>query len=105
MNKQTQGLELIWNRDRTRSITAEEFDRLFDKASEEIDEFIDWDHARRVDMDIRRISVGMPVWLISRLDAEARRIGVSRQVLIRTWLGDRLESKSAVNQATSQIKD
>ena len=34
--------------DGTRTITVEEFDRLFDDASDEIDQFIDWSKARRV---------------------------------------------------------
>lgn len=34
--------------DGTRTITVEEFDQLFDDASDEIDEFIDWSKARRV---------------------------------------------------------
>ena len=34
--------------DGTRTITVEEFDQLFDDASDEIDEFIDWTQARRV---------------------------------------------------------
>lgn len=34
--------------DGTRRITIEEFDRLFDDSSDEIDEFIDWSKARRV---------------------------------------------------------
>lgn len=30
-----------------RAITAEEFDRLFDEGSDEIDKYIDWESARR----------------------------------------------------------
>jgi hypothetical protein len=91
MNKEAQGLNLIWNKDRTRSITVEEFDRLFDEASDEIDEFIDWDNARQPGLEIRRINIDLPNWMIDRLDAEARRIGVSRQALIKVWLSDRIE--------------
>ncbi|MEX2382354.1 MAG: hypothetical protein WD490_08225 [Opitutales bacterium] len=34
--------------DGTRQITVEEFDRLFDEGSDEIDEFINWSKTRRV---------------------------------------------------------
>lgn len=40
-------VELITSLDGSRSITVEEFDRLFDEASDEIDQFIDWSKARR----------------------------------------------------------
>jgi len=38
----------ITSLDGTRTITVEEFDRLFDDASDEIDQFIDWSSARGV---------------------------------------------------------
>ena len=38
----------ITSLDGTRTITVEEFDQLFDDASDEIDQFIDWSKARRV---------------------------------------------------------
>ena len=38
----------ITSLDGTRTITVEEFDRMFDDASDEIDQFIDWSSARRV---------------------------------------------------------
>lgn len=38
----------ITSLDGSRTITVEEFDRLFDDASDEIDQFIDWSSARRV---------------------------------------------------------
>ncbi len=68
-------------------ITAEEFDRRFD-AGEDISDYIDWSSARRP--NATRINVDLPKPLLERLDAEADRIGVPRQSLIKVWLAERL---------------
>jgi len=37
------------------------------------------------------VNVDFPAWMVRRLDEEARRIGVTRQSLIKLWLAERLE--------------
>jgi hypothetical protein len=48
MGKVKISTDTVTSIDGTRTITVEEFDRLFDDASDEIDQFIDWSKARRV---------------------------------------------------------
>ncbi len=48
MNRQNRNRNTITSLDGSREITVEEFDRLCDEGSDEIDEFIDWSKARRV---------------------------------------------------------
>ena len=81
--------------DGARRITVEEFDRLFDEGSDEIDQFVDWSQARRVypQSSPKRVNVDFPGWMVDRLDREAKHRGVSRQALIKMWLADRLEGK------------
>ena len=74
-----------------KTISAEEFDRLFDEGSDEIDQYIDWSKARRVNQEVKRVNVDFPQWMVARLDAEARRRGITRQALIKMWLADRLD--------------
>jgi len=74
-----------------KTISAEEFDRLFDEGSDEIDQYIDWSSARRVGLETKRVNVDFPQWMIARLDVEAKRRGVTRQALIKMWLSDRLD--------------
>lgn len=74
-----------------KTISAEEFDRLFDEGSDEIDQYIDWSSARRPGLETKRVNVDFPQWMIARLDAEAKRRGVTRQALIKMWLSDRLD--------------
>jgi hypothetical protein len=46
--KQAASAGTITSIDGTRTITVEEFDQLFDDASDEIDQFIDWSKGRMV---------------------------------------------------------
>jgi hypothetical protein len=92
MNNQSSKPGLMRNKDGTKFITVEEFDRLFDEGSDEIDDYLDWDSFRRPGLEIKRVNVDLPQWMIDRLDREARRIGVPRQAVIKMWLAERLDA-------------
>ncbi len=68
---------------------AREFERKFE-TGEEIDDLIDWGKARRPNLDTRRVNVDFPGWVIEELDRQARRLGVTRQSLIKLWIAERL---------------
>jgi hypothetical protein len=68
---------------------AKTFDRTFD-AGEGIADQLDLSKARRVGTDPKRVNVDFPAWMVDSLDREARRLGVTRQSLIKLWLADRL---------------
>lgn len=68
---------------------AKTFDRKFD-AGEKIVDQLDLRMARRVGTDARRVNVDFPAWMVDSLDREARRLGVTRQSLIKLWLADKL---------------
>ena len=70
--------------------SAEEFDRRFDDG-EDMADFIDWSSARRPGLESKRVNVDFPQWMVARLDAEAKRRGVTRQALIKMWLAERLD--------------
>lgn len=72
-------------------ISAEEFDRRFDDG-EDMGDYIDWSSAKRPALEIKRVNVDFPQWMIARLDTEAKRRGVTRQALIKMWLADRLDA-------------
>lgn len=73
---------------------AEEFDRLFDDG-EDVSSFLDLASARRPGLEQRRVNVDFPVWMIESLDREARRLGVTRQSIIKVWLAERLEHRES----------
>jgi hypothetical protein len=69
---------------------AHELEQAFD-AGKPIDEHVDWTKARRPNLKAQRVNVDFPSWMVDSLDAEARRLGVTRQSLIKLWLADKLE--------------
>jgi hypothetical protein len=76
------------------TITAEDFDRKFD-AGEDISEYLDWDSARRPNLEQRRVNLDLPAWMIDSLDKEAQRVGVTRQSVMKIWLAERIKAESA----------
>jgi hypothetical protein len=78
-----------------KTISAEEFDRIFDEGEEDILQYFDMSKARRPGLEQRRVHVNMPNWMIRSLDDEAERLGVTRQDVIKTWLNEKLQSLSA----------
>jgi len=71
---------------------ASEFDKKFD-AGEGITEDLDLSSARRPLQDVRRVNVDFPAWMVESLDREAKRLGVTRQSVIKIWIAERLERK------------
>jgi len=70
---------------------AIEFDRAFE-SGEEIVEYLDTLSARRPNQQIKRVNVDFPLWMVESLDKEARRLGVTRQSVIKVWLAQKLEA-------------
>jgi hypothetical protein len=73
-----------------KTIKASEFDRRFDDG-EDVSEFVDLASARRPNLESKRVNVDFPAWVVASLDREARRLGVTRQALIKMWIAERLE--------------
>ena len=69
---------------------AEEFDRKFDE-DEDVTGDLDLTGIRRPGLEQRRVNVDFPSWMIESLDREARRLGVTRQSIIKLWIAARLE--------------
>lgn len=73
---------------------ADEFDRRFDEG-EDVTDALDLSKARRPRRSTKRVNVDVPEWMVDRLDQEAKRIGVTRQSIIKVWLAERLEQASS----------
>ena len=61
---------------------ASEFEDKFDSGENIMDE-LDTAQARRPAEETRRINVDFPAWMVAALDKEARRLGVTRQSIIK----------------------
>ena len=70
--------------------TAKELDELFD-SGEDMTQYIVSSTVRRPNRDAKRVNIDFPVWVIKRLDQEARRLGVTRQALVKIWIAEKLE--------------
>jgi len=81
------------------TITAKEFDKRFDQG-EDISAYVDKSSIRRPGLESRRVNVDFPEWIIQSLDMESRKIGVSRQSLIKLWISERLKEE---RKGSSQV--
>ncbi len=73
---------------------AKVLDKKFD-SGEDISKYLDLSRATRPGQDQKRVNVDFPVWMIDSLDKEAKRLGVTRQSIIKVWIAERLQEKSA----------
>ena len=65
---------------------TENFDEAFDKGDEDITEYLDLSTARRPGLEQKRVNVDFPAWMVESLDNEAKRLGITRQSLIKMWI-------------------
>jgi hypothetical protein len=75
-------------RSNVKNISASDFDRKFENG--DVIEHLDLGRAQVI-RKIQRVNIDFPRGMLSRLDKESERYGVSRSALIKMWLADRLE--------------
>lgn len=73
---------------------AKDFDRKFERG-EDVTAHVDLAGSKRPGLEQKRVNVDLPKWMIESLEREARRLGVTRQSIIKMWLAERLEKRSA----------
>ena len=73
---------------------ARELDKKFEE-EQNIAKHLDLSMARRPALEQKRVNIDFPLWMVRCLDKEAKRLGVPRQSVIKVWVADRLEKKSA----------
>ena len=71
-------------------MNGKEFDEIFD-SGEDITHLLDLSTIRRPRLELRKVNVDFPVWMIQELDHESTRLGITRQSLIKSWIGERLD--------------
>jgi len=74
-----------------KKVKAKDFDDAFDR-DEDITEFLDKSKARRVNAELKRVNIDFPVWVVSSLDKEARRLGITRQSLVKMWIAEKFKA-------------
>ncbi len=64
-------------------------------------EALDLTRARRHRLELKRINVDFPLWLVEQIDREASRMGVTRQSIIKMWLAERLDRQPQSTNAAA----
>ena len=88
-----------------KTITANELDTKFDNG-EDIGEFLDFSKAiklkdmKKLKTDTKKVNVDFPEWVVESLDREAKKIGVTRQSIIKVWIAERLKVETADLEAS-----
>ena len=79
---------------RSNKTTAENLEAKFEAGGEVLD-FFDTTAGKRPGKTTQRVNVDFPGWVVQSLDAEAHRLGITRQALIKVWIANQLENKTS----------
>ena len=80
-----------------KKVKAKDFDAGFDRG-EDVTKFLDKSKARRVNAELKRVNIDFPVWVISSLDKEARRLGITRQSLVKMWIAEKFKEDNQASE-------
>ncbi|MGI6656963.1 MAG: type II toxin-antitoxin system BrnA family antitoxin [Desulfobulbus sp.] len=69
---------------------AQDFDAKFE-AGEDLTAHLDFSKARRVNQESRRVNIDFPSWVVEGLDRQAKRLGITRQALVKVWIAEKLK--------------
>jgi hypothetical protein len=75
-----------------RKLTAKQLDALHDSGAD-MSAHLDLGSARRPGLEIQRVNVDFPIWMVESLDEEAGRLGVPRQSVIKFLISECLTGK------------
>jgi hypothetical protein len=76
---------------RKNKMTAKQLDRHFDNGGS-IEHLIVPGSETRPGLELKRINGDVPIWIVSELDKEAARIGITRLSVLKGWLAERAEA-------------
>ena len=75
-----------------KSTTASKFDKKFDNG-EDIIEFLDLESITKPGNEPKRVSVDFPAWMVKELDKISKRLGVTRQSVIKVFISEKLKEE------------
>jgi hypothetical protein len=79
-----------------KKVKAKDLDDAFDRG-EDVTKYLDKSKARRVNAELKRVNIDFPVWVIDSLDKEARRLGITRQSLVKMWIAEKFKTDNQVS--------
>ncbi|MFZ5769840.1 MAG: type II toxin-antitoxin system BrnA family antitoxin [Thermodesulfobacteriota bacterium] len=69
---------------------AKEFDEKFE-AGKDLTDDLDFSKARRVNQEVKRVNIDFPAWVVEGLDKQSKRLGITRQSLVKVWIAEKLK--------------
>ena len=84
--------------DKKKTISVKEFDEKFDRG-EDISEYLNFSKATNIgdfekkSIKTKKVNVDFPENILKLLDNEAKKIGVTRQSIIKVWIAERLKQE------------
>ena len=69
---------------------AKDFDKKFE-LGEDLTDNLDLSGSRRVNQEPKRVNIDFPVWVVEQLDKQSKRLGISRQALVKVWIAEKLK--------------
>ena len=70
---------------------AQEFEEKFE-SGEDLTDDLDFSKARRVNQESKRVNIDFPTWVVEGLDKQAKRLGITRQALVKVWIAEKLKN-------------
>ncbi len=77
---------------RKKTVDVEVLDKLFDSGSDKIDEYFDYEKARRPNLELKRVNSDFPAWVVKAMDKEAARMGVARIAILKMWASEKAKA-------------
>ncbi len=69
---------------------AKKFDEKFE-SGEDLTSDLDFSKARRVNQVPKRVNIDFPTWVVEDLDKHSKRLGITRQALVKVWIAEKLK--------------
>ena len=69
---------------------GKDFDKKFE-FGQDLTDNLDLSGSRRVNQETKRVNIDFPVWVVEQLDKQSKRLGISRQALVKVWIAEKLK--------------
>ncbi len=69
---------------------AKQFDEKFE-SGEDLADDLDFSKARRINQELKRVNIDFPTWVVEDLDKRSKRLGITRQALVKVWIAEKLK--------------
>ena len=69
---------------------GKDFDKKFE-FGQDLTDNLDLSGSRRVNQETKLVNIDFPVWVLEQLDKQSKRLGISRQALVKVWIAEKLK--------------